>query len=83
MDLIQETVLRVIGNVIDSALTVDMDSSLSEMRVNSIKIIQIIAMLENELNFELDEEDLLMSNFATPRKTINLLREKYGSVELA
>lgn len=83
MDLIQETVLRVIGSVIDSALTVDMDSSLSEMRVNSIKIIQIIAMLENELNFELDEEDLLMSNFATPRQTINLLREKYGSVELA
>ncbi|WP_368969728.1 phosphopantetheine-binding protein, partial [Pseudomonas neuropathica] len=57
MDLLQETVFRVIGNVIDSALTVDMDSSLSEMRVNSIKIIQIIAMLENELNFELDEED--------------------------
>ncbi|VVP13452.1 hypothetical protein PS838_03458 [Pseudomonas fluorescens] len=83
MDLIQETVFRVIGNVIGSEQTVDMDSSLSEMRVNSIKIIQIIAMLENDLNFELDEEDLLMSNFATPRQTINLLRKKYGSVELA
>ncbi|MNF92943.1 Phosphopantetheine attachment site [compost metagenome] len=83
MDLIEKTVLRIISKVIGSALAVDMDSSLSEMRVNSIKIIQIIAMLENELNFELDEEDLLMSNFATPRQTINLLREKYGSVESA
>ncbi|VVM78642.1 hypothetical protein PS645_02147 [Pseudomonas fluorescens] len=83
MNLIQETVLRVIGQITGSPLTLEMDSSLSDMRVNSVKIIQIIAMLENELNFELDEEDLLMSNFSTPRQTIKLLREKYGSVELA
>lgn len=83
MDLIQETVFRVIRKVTGSVLDIEMDSALSDMRVNSVKIIQIIAMLENELDFELDEEDLLMSNFSTPRKTINLLREKYSAVELA
>ncbi|MHC8304346.1 acyl carrier protein [Pseudomonas sp. PB3P13] len=83
MNLIQDTVLRVIATITGSPLTLEMDSSLSEMRVNSIKIIQIIAMLENELNFELNEEDLVMSNFSTPRQTIKLLSEKYGSVVLA
>lgn len=82
MDLIQETVFRVIKEVTGSVLDIEMDTALSDMRVNSVKIIQIIAMLENELDFELDEEDLLMSNFSTPRKTINLLREKYNTVEL-
>jgi len=45
MDLIQETVFRVIGNVIGSELTVDLDSSLSELRVNYKKINQIIYIL--------------------------------------
>lgn len=83
MDLIQKTVLCVIGQITGSTLTLEMDSSLSEMRVNSIKIIQIIAALENALNFELDDEDLVMSNFSTPRQTIKLLHEKYRSVESA
>lgn len=83
MDLIQRTVFRVIGKVVDSPLPLEMDSLLSDMRVNSIKIIQIIAMLEHELEFELEEEDLIMSNFSTPRQTIKLLREKYSMVDFA
>lgn len=83
MDLIEETVLRVITKVVNCAQPLQMDVLLSDMRVNSIKIIQIISMLENELDFELDEEDLVMSNFSTARKTINLLREKYALVDMA
>jgi acyl carrier protein len=83
MDFIQETVFRVVGKAVGSELPIELDSVLSDMRVNSIKIIQIIAMLENELEFELEEEDLIMSHFLTPRQIIKLLREKYSMVDIA
>jgi acyl carrier protein len=75
MDFIQETVLRIVGKAVGSELPIELDSVLSDMRVNSIKIIQIIAMLETELEFELEEEDLIMSHFLTPRQIVKLLRE--------
>lgn len=83
MDFIQETVLRIVGKAVGSELPIELDSVLSDMRVNSIKIIQIIAMLETELEFELEEEDLIMSHFLTPRQIVKLLREKYSMVDMA
>ena len=83
MDLITEVVLKTVRDVSGSVSEISLDSSLSEMRINSIKIIQIISKLENELDFELDDEDLVLANFDTPRKTISLLREKYSRVKAA
>ena len=82
MDAVESTVFRVIEKVVGAPVELTVDSLLSDLRINSIKIIQIIAMLENDLDFELDEEDLLMSNFSTPGRTINLLREKYSKASV-
>lgn len=82
MDIIENAVFRVIEKVVGAPVELTVNSLLSDLRINSIKIIQIIAMLENDLDFELDEEDLLMSNFSTPGRTINLLREKYSKASV-
>lgn len=77
---ISEVVDQVIKKVAAMDEVVALDTRLTDLRINSVKIIQIIAGLEDKLDFELDEEDLVMSNFSTPRMIISLLCDKYFQV---
>ncbi len=80
---IEICVLSVMNRISEVPGGLDLDTKLSDYRVSSVKIMQILASLEAELDFELDDDDLTMDNFATPRKTLQLLASKYFTKESA
>lgn len=81
-DVIAETVFRVLKKISGHDQPMELDMTLATLRINSLKIIQLISTLENELDFELEQEDMVIANFATPRSTITLMR-KYCAEKVA
>jgi acyl carrier protein len=81
-DAIVDTVFRVLKKISGYDQPMELDMTLANLRINSLKIIQLISTLENELDFELLPEDMVIANFATPRSTITLMR-KYCAEKVA
>ncbi len=79
-DVVVETVFRVLKKISGYDGPMDLDMTLATLRINSLKIIQLISTLENELSFDLQEEDMVIANFATPRSTITLIKTKYAEM---
>ncbi len=46
------------------------------LQIDSLGLIRLIAFLESELHIRVEDEELLVDNFATPRALANLIRSK-------
>ncbi len=80
---IETTVLTVITRLSTVGTPVDLDTPLSSMGINSVKIMQIITQLELALDFELEEEHLSMAHFQTGNHMVRLLSDNYFSTMAA
>ncbi|WP_408895206.1 acyl carrier protein [Paenibacillus taichungensis] len=70
---IRKQVYAVIGREI-----LDINSLLKDEGLDSVKTIELITNLETEFDFMLNDEDLLVDNFATISLIYNIMTEKYG-----
>lgn len=48
------------------------------LQIDSLGLIRLVAFLESELHIRVEDEELLVDNFATPRALANLIRSKTG-----
>lgn len=77
---LEELITRQIKEILDREVQSDPDAELKNEGMDSISMIKLIANLEAELDFQIDDEDLLVENFSTIRKIADLLSGRYGIV---
>lgn len=76
----RETITELIRNVIslDADREIKDDENLIDLGLDSIKTIEIVVELEDGFDIEIDEDDLMLDNFSTISKIIELVkRYKY------
>ncbi len=76
----RETITELIRNVIslDANREIKDDENLIDLGLDSIKTIEIVVELEDGFDIEIDEDDLMLDNFSTISKIIELVkRYKY------
>lgn len=49
-----------------------------DLKLDSMKTIQLIVRLESEFGFLFDDDDLMLDKFKTAELIVTLLEEKYG-----
>jgi acyl carrier protein len=76
----RETITELIRNVIslDANREIKDDENLIDLGLDSIKTIEIVVELEDGFDIEIDEDDLMLDNFSTISKIMELVkRYKY------
>lgn len=73
---IKEIVTTVLELSEDVAETIDEDTDLQELGLDSMTCVEVVVNLEDEFGIEVDEEDLLVENMATIA-LLERLVEKY------
>ncbi len=76
----RETITELIRNVIslDADREIKDDENLIDLGLDSIKTIEIVVELEDGFDIEIDEDDLMLDNFSTISKIMELVkRYKY------
>jgi acyl carrier protein len=67
-------ITNIISNVVkDWDLLIDNDESLLGIGVDSLNMIELVVGIENEFDFELLDEDLIIENFETINSIIKML----------
>jgi acyl carrier protein len=67
-------ITNIISNVVkDWDLLIDNDESLLGIGVDSLNMIELVVGIENEFDFELLDEDLIIENFETIKSIIKML----------
>lgn len=77
-ELIEEGVLSIIETQSKSSNIVAPETTLYDLKVNSIIFIKIIVDLETKFNIEFEDEKLLMSEFPTVKDFIDYI---YDAIE--
>ena len=66
------------ANIEDSPITTDeLDTSLMDLGMDSITFIQVIVALEEEVECEIPDEKIMISEMDTVQKIINILQSLY------
>lgn len=69
---IEKIVLESLNSLIGEK-EIDHDSQLLDLGVDSITFIRLVVDLEDKFDFEVDDEDITLDNFATLSKILELL----------
>jgi acyl carrier protein len=64
--------------LLDKEVTLHEETELDNMGLDSIKMIQLIVAIEEEMEMEFDPEDYLPDNFTSISSIANFLIRKYG-----
>jgi len=76
---VKEDIMGMLTGILDDSVAggrLDPEDDLISMGLDSVKIINMIVLLEEKYGIEIKDEDLLFENFETVRKITELL-ERY------
>jgi acyl carrier protein len=81
MHSVQSSLDEIIQRLIEEVSNKNMEHSdmglISEGILDSMRIMTLIAMIEEHFDIEFDEDDLVVKNFSTARNIVNLLMSKF------
>ena len=69
-----DSVINTIKDLIN--INIDIDTSLADINLDSIKFIKIVVALEEKFDFEFDDEKLLITEFPTVKTMIEYVESK-------
>lgn len=74
MDFITNRVLEIIETELETKLELSQD--LFDNGLDSLGVLRLLAMLEDEFSIVIPDEELVLENFQTPKNLVDLV-EKY------
>ncbi len=78
MSNVDERVIKVIGEVVNTGIAVQKGMTLKELGYDSLKNVELAVMLEEEFNICFDDSMLSQSRFSTVDNVIELVVENLG-----
>lgn len=78
MSNVDERVIKVIGEVVNTGIAVQKGMTLKELGYDSLKNVELAVMLEEEFNIRFDDSMLSQSRFSTVDNVIELVVENLG-----
>lgn len=78
MSNVDERVIKVIGEVVNTGIAVQKGMTLKELGYDSLKNVELAVMLEEEFNIRFDDSLLSQSRFSTVDNVIELVVENLG-----
>lgn len=77
MENVKNSVVSVVATALgmnsEEIMEIGVDADLTSYELDSIKVIQIIALLEDQFDIEFDFEDIAIENFSTINKGIETI----------
>ena len=78
MSNVDERVIKVIGEAVNTGITVQKGMKLNELGYDSLKNVELVVLLEEEFNIRFDDSMLSQSRFLTVDSVIELVVETLG-----
>lgn len=78
MNNVDEKVIKVIGEAVNTGIVVQKGMTLSELGYDSLKNVELVVLLEEEFNIRFDDSMLSQSRFSTVDSVIELVVENLG-----
>ena len=78
MSNVDERVIKVIGEAVNTGIVVRKGMTLNELGYDSLKNVELVVLLEEEFNIRFDDSMLSQSRFSTVDSVIELVVESLG-----
>ncbi|WP_442602782.1 acyl carrier protein [Paenibacillus sp. KN14-4R] len=74
--LLEKYVLKILNEILSKEILIGNNEDLWNEGLDSVNTIRLIGALEIEFKIEIDDQDLLIENFSTIERILNLLSKK-------